>query len=94
VIPESLSFLNYDFEAEEFVRGVDDILADAERNLVLRDIWASAYVHPYLFESGAIDASELTRLITGLKDLGYEFIDLDDFAKADATMAFPVIIRE
>lgn len=68
-------------------RSVDQILEDARRNLIIRDCWASLFFHPYLLNSylndgiGKFpgDASELRRLIKGLKKLGYEFINLNEF---------------
>lgn len=68
-------------------RSVDDILADARRNLVLRDVWASMFFHPYLLNSGENDgigeypgdSRELQRLIRGIKEMGYQFIDAEDF---------------
>lgn len=68
-------------------RTKEDIVADAKRNLVLRDVWASFFYHPFLFVSyeqggrGAYpgDPSELTYIIRELKKLGYQFIDINKF---------------
>lgn len=68
-------------------RTKEDIVADAKRNLVLRDAWASFFYHPFLFVSyeqggrGAYpgDASELTYIIREIKKLGYQFIDINNF---------------
>lgn len=78
------------FESSHVVypRSVDQILADAKRNKVLRDSWASLFFHPYLltdwYNDGIGeypgDARPLVRLIQGLKNLGYTFIDMKDFA--------------
>lgn len=70
-------------------RSVQEMVADAKRNLVLRDVWASYFYHPFLFNSydnggrGQFtgDPSELVYLITEIKKMGYEFIDLENFAK-------------
>lgn len=70
-------------------RNVAAILADAKRNLVLRDIWASMYYHPYLL-SGTLNPenanpavpTDLENAITGLKALGYEFVNIKEFSAA------------
>jgi len=72
-------------------RSVQDIVRDARRNLVLRDAWASFFYHPFLIqtiESGGRgtypgDPGELRWLIQEIKKLGYEFVDLDAWAKAN-----------
>ncbi len=88
LIPENLGnsqpFVN---EHVTSPRTKEEIVADAKRNLVLRDAWASFFYHPFLFvtyEEGGRgsypgDASELVYIIQGLKDLGYQFIDINDF---------------
>jgi hypothetical protein len=63
------------------------MLADARRNSVVRDYWASFFYHPYVFsqkEDGGIgqfdgDTMELRKLLIGLKLLGYTFTSLPDF---------------
>ena len=47
-----------------------DLIADADLNLAIRDGWASAYFHP------SIDVSYLTTLVTGIKALGYDFVNV------------------
>jgi uncharacterized protein YdaL len=44
------------------------IIADAQRNLVVRDGWASFFYHTY------DDISYLQQTVTGLKSLGYTFV--------------------
>lgn len=86
VIPENLS------NVIPATRKISAILADAKRNLVLRDIWASAYYHPYLL-SGTLNPenanpalpTDLENLVTGLKTLGYEFVNLKEYAAANTT---------
>ena len=86
VIPENLG------NVLPGVRAVADILADAKRNLVLRDVWASAYYHPYLL-SGTLNPananplvpSDLENMITGLQSMGYEFVNLKDYTTANTT---------
>jgi uncharacterized protein YdaL len=45
-----------------------DIIADAQRNLVVRDGWASFFYHTY------DSISYLRQTVTGLKSLGYTFV--------------------
>lgn len=45
-----------------------DIIADAQRNLVVRDGWASFFYHTY------DDISYLQQTVTGVKNLGYTFV--------------------
>jgi uncharacterized protein YdaL len=45
-----------------------DIIADAQRNLVVRDGWASFFYHTY------DNISYLQQTVTGLKGLGYTFV--------------------
>jgi hypothetical protein len=45
-----------------------DIIADAQRNLVVRDGWASFFYHTY------DSISYLQQAVTGLKGLGYTFV--------------------
>ena len=93
IIPETINYLSLHEEdgpdADE-VRDVTDMLADAKRNLVVRDYWASAFIHPYLFnteEDGGGgefvgDTTKLKELITGLKGLGYTFVGLKEFEES------------
>jgi hypothetical protein len=45
-----------------------DIIADAQRNLVVRDGWASFFYHTY------DSVSYLQQTVIGLKNLGYTFV--------------------
>jgi uncharacterized protein YdaL len=89
LIPEDLG--NSQPTANEFVvqpRTTEQMLADAKRNLVLRDAWGSFFYHPQLLSVQADggegrfpgDATELLKLIQGMKALGYKFISIEDFA--------------
>lgn len=68
-------------------RTPQEIIADAKRNLVLRDAWASFFYHVQLMnvdESGGQghypgDPSELRFLVKELKKLGYNFINLETY---------------
>lgn len=70
-------------------RSVKEIIADAKRNLVLRDAWASLFYHSFLvgtIESGGRggfpgDPSELRYIVREIKKLGYHFINLEDWTR-------------
>lgn len=70
-------------------RSVQEIIADAKRNLVIRDAWGSFFYHVQLFnidENGGRgaypgDTSELSFLVREMKKLGYQFINLNDYVK-------------
>jgi uncharacterized protein YdaL len=87
IIPETLDYLSLGQNQGSTVREVPQILADAQRNLVVRDYWASLYVHPFLFniksEGGGGefrgDTTRLKNLISGLRGLGYQFTSLPEF---------------
>ena len=63
---------------------IDDMIAIVRRNSVLRDAWASFFVHPSMLEPAAKggvasvpgDTAPLERLIAAAKQSGYEFVDL------------------
>jgi uncharacterized protein YdaL len=88
IIPENLGnlqpYLNHQVLKS---RTVEQILASARRNLVLRDTWASFFVHPLMIlsraESGtgrfSGDTSQIRRLVREIKAMGYEFIDLREW---------------
>jgi uncharacterized protein YdaL len=89
LLPENLG--NSQPTANEFVaqpRSTQEMLADAKRNLVLRDAWGSFFYHPQLLSVESDggegrypgDASELIGLVAGMKKLGYQFIRIDEFA--------------
>ncbi len=87
VIPENLGNVQpYLSNQVVATRNVARILEDAKRNLVLRDVWASVFYHPFLLD-GALNSENLSatapkdleRLVIGIKALGYKFINLNDF---------------
>ena len=88
IVPETLGYMSYaTSDQTSFTRTADDMLADARRNSVVRDYWASFFYHPYVFskkEDGGIgrfggDTLELRKLLIGLKLLGYKFTSLPEF---------------
>lgn len=63
---------------------VDDMIRIMRRNAVLRDAWASFFVHPSMLDltsKGAEAAPEVTRLIRAAKEHGYEFVTLSKWTK-------------
>lgn len=88
IIPENLGniqpFLNEQvFKTQDF----EDMLSCARRNLVLRDHWASFFLHPVLIqrprdEGVAAYPGDNRKLVSFMKEietLGYQFIDLKDW---------------
>ena len=92
LIPENLGN-SQPFKNQHVIRtrSVQQMVRDAKRNLVIRDSWASFFYHPFLFnsfESGGRgyfpgDPAELKFLVSEIKKLGYEFIDLKSFIETD-----------
>lgn len=87
VVPENLGNVQ-PFLSNQVVatRNVARILEDAKRNLVLRDVWASVFYHPFLLDGNlnpenkdATKPKDLERLVIGLKALGYKFVNLDNY---------------
>jgi uncharacterized protein YdaL len=90
LIPENLGnvqpFLN---EQVHKTQNINDMLECAKRNRVLRDHWASLFIHPVLilpsWEEGLGeypgDGRPVLELLNGIQALGYEFIDLKDWVK-------------
>lgn len=72
-----------------YPRSLDDILEDARRNLILRDTWAASFFHPYiltdLYKGGVGeypgDTRPLRKLLQEMKNMGYKFVSLDEFAE-------------
>lgn len=82
---------------------VDDMIAIIRRNAVLRDAWASFFVHPSMVDVTAKggtgrrpgDTSEIERLIRAARANGYEFVDLKAWISAagDALRPEPVEVK-
>lgn len=98
IIPENLGN-SQPFVNEHVVnpRSKEEIVADAKRNLVLRDVWASFFYHPFLlstYEDGGRgaypgDPAELQYILRELKKMGYKFINLDDFLNKNTNAKRP-----
>lgn len=80
VLPENLGNVQPDGIFGK-ARSIDDLIATARRNRVLRDAWASFFFHAYLLRDEGSRIEDVERLIIALKDLGYEFIDLEEFIR-------------
>ncbi len=70
IIPENLGYVPLDDDPKKEFAYVDSLIHNAEVNLAVRDGYASAFFHPFV----SLDA--LSRLVKGLKRLGYTFGDL------------------
>jgi uncharacterized protein YdaL len=68
VVPENLGNVEPEWYNNHPPRFPSDILASAQRNLVVRDSVASFFYHPYL-GTGYLD-----QIVTGLKGMGYTFV--------------------
>lgn len=78
VLPENLG----DLDATADLPGVkhlsiEEFLANAKRNRVIRDSWASFYFHPYSIRGGV----DIGRVVERLQGLGYTFISAEKFAR-------------
>ncbi|MEV6341845.1 polysaccharide deacetylase family protein [Actinoplanes sp. NPDC051851] len=71
VVPENIGNVEPEAFNNHPVRLPADIIASAERNLVVRDGLASFFYHPYL------GTDYLKELITGIKAAGYSFVSAD-----------------
>lgn len=103
LVPENLGniqpFLN---EQVHMTQNLDQMLASAKRNRVLRDHWASLFIHPVLVlpnqEEGLGsfpgDGTAVSRLIQGIQNLGYRFIDLEEWVQQQQNLLRPPPIEE
>jgi uncharacterized protein YdaL len=73
VIPENLGDYAPTNLNNHGTRAVGDLIASARQNLVVRDGIASFYFHPYLADAAGLQA--LRDIVTGIKSLGYTFVD-------------------
>ncbi len=98
LIPENLGNSQPFVNAHVVVpRSKEEIIIDAKRNLVLRDVWASFFYHPFLlttYEDGGRgefpgDPAELEYILREIKKLGYKFISLEEFLKTNTKSKRP-----
>ena len=90
IIPENVGFIRPESNPHTpKIMGVDDMIQIMKRNRVIRDAWASMFVHPFLVASKASggigefqgDTAEIERLFQAALDLDYEFIDLKQWTR-------------
>lgn len=100
VMPENVGYITpKPNQLVQYNETVDDMIRIIKRNTVLRDVWASFFIHPILLQSTANgglakypgDTSELERLLSAIKTYGYQFIDLDSWTKQHMELAPPTI---
>lgn len=110
ILPENLGNVQpKENDQVVYPRTADEIIADAKRNLVLRDVWASYFYHPFLFQTPETlsaehlplgssyrtwaefdgDTREMERVVNELKKMGYEFINIEDFARQNVDVLRP-----
>ncbi len=85
LIPENVGYLNPDSGIT-----VDTLIERIQRNAVLRDTWASLFIHPFMVEDKAHgglgefsgDTREIERLIAAIQNAGYEFVDLGTWTQS------------
>lgn len=102
VIPENVGFVQpVDGNMGEKVTNVKDLIETVKRNSVLRDVWASFFLHPYLLDTkanGGIaatpgDTRELEELLQTIQNSGYAFIDLKTWVKNHQNIQRPPTIE-
>lgn len=87
LIPESLNYpttLLNETKTVENGRTMDQMLEDAKRNSVLRDYWASFFMHAFLMNGGGEKEKAKVRwFVKGIKEAGYKFVNLKEFIEAN-----------
>ncbi len=72
IYPENLGFVPLEENAEKETEYVKKLIEHAKVNLIVRDGYASAFFHPFL------KLEFLEQLVTGIRELGYNYTDLRD----------------
>ncbi|MDP8994394.1 MAG: DUF2334 domain-containing protein, partial [Pseudomonadota bacterium] len=75
ILPENLGYSSSTQQGGYFGRGPERLIASAERNLAVRDGFASFFHHWYE------DPGALRRIVRGIKDLGYRFVGPADVVR-------------
>jgi uncharacterized protein YdaL len=70
IYPENLGYIPFDPDPQREQEAVDRLLSYAKVNLAVRDGFVSAFFHPF------VRLENLSRLVDGIKALGYTFLDL------------------
>lgn len=95
VIPENVGYITPKPQLVDYYETVDGMIATVQRNAVLRDVWASFFIHPFLLNTkdrGGMaeyrgDSREIERLLVAIEAAGYQFIDLTTWTKEHMEMA-------
>ena len=80
ILPENLGYIPLDLDLGAGEAAVDRLLSFAKLNLAVRDGFASAFFHPF------VNPRLLARLVDGIRQLGYTFVDvreLDNSVRLD-----------
>ena len=72
IYPENLGYVPMESDLKKEEETVDRLIGFAKANLAVRDGFATAFFHPF------VDLSVLERLVDGIENLGYTYIDLRD----------------
>lgn len=62
-------------------RSTEEILNSVRRNRVLRDVWASFFIHPFLLDTEHLSREKLKHMVQEIRANGYEFVDLEKMVK-------------
>jgi uncharacterized protein YdaL len=90
VLPENVGNVQpYMNEQVLKTQTTDDLIRIMKRNRVLRDTWASWFVHPFRLSERAMegvgefpgDTAEVEKVVRAALDYGYEFIDLEKWVQ-------------
>jgi len=73
VIPENLGYIPLADTDEEMLGSADELIRNAAAHLAVRDSFVGVFYHPI------IGVDVLRKLVAGIKNLGYEFVDVRDF---------------
>ena len=79
VWPENLGYLPLPKRGGE-ARSVEDMIAAARLNTLVRDGWASFFWHPPLIRT-ELGIASLERLVDGIRAEGYEFVSLTELRR-------------
>lgn len=78
VVPENLGNIAPVEQNNNAPRTVDDLVANARANLVVREGFAAFFWHPYLVTAPGVGVETLRELVVRIRELGYTFVGLPD----------------
>ncbi len=94
VVPENLGNVAPREQNNNAARSVDDLVANAQANLVVRDGMAAFFWHPYLVAEPALGVESLRGLVARIRELGYTFVGLPEVVPGTAAYLGEVESRE